>query len=103
MIVVVAHPVSHLGRKVLGTSLLVWIGVRSYGIYLWHWPVYMVTRPDLDVGFSGYPLLFAPPGHHRRAGRAVVPPRREADPQRRHRQVDGQLPGVAGRRSATGW
>ncbi len=58
MIFVVAHPVSHLGRKVFGTSLLVWIGVRSYGIYLWHWPVYMVTRPDLDVGFSGYPLLF---------------------------------------------
>jgi peptidoglycan/LPS O-acetylase OafA/YrhL len=57
LIFVAAHPVSHLGRHVLGVSLLVWVGVRSYGIYLWHWPVYMVTRPDLDLPFSGYPLL----------------------------------------------
>jgi hypothetical protein len=36
---------------------MVWIGKRSYGIYLWHWPVYMVTRPGLDVPLTGIPLF----------------------------------------------
>jgi hypothetical protein len=34
-----------------------WIGLRSYGVYLWHWPVFMVTRPQLDVAVEGLPLL----------------------------------------------
>ena len=34
-----------------------WIGLRSYGLYLWHWPVYMVTRPHLDIELTGTPLL----------------------------------------------
>ena len=36
--------------------MLGWIGRRSYGIYLWHWPVIMVTRPQLDVAMSGWRL-----------------------------------------------
>jgi peptidoglycan/LPS O-acetylase OafA/YrhL len=43
-----AHPSSRLGRA-LGWTPLVWIGARSYGIYLWHWPVMAMTRPQLDV------------------------------------------------------
>ena len=35
---------------------LVWIGLRSYGIYLWHWPIIMLTRPDEDVPLDGAPL-----------------------------------------------
>ncbi len=41
----------------LGTPLLRWFGVRSYGIYLWHWPVMMLTRPGVDVPFDGVPLF----------------------------------------------
>jgi len=37
--------------------VLVWIGARSYGMYLWHWPVLMLTRPEDDVSMSGAPLV----------------------------------------------
>ena len=38
--------------------VLVWIGLRSYGIYLWHFPIFAVTRlTDLDGAFG-----FTPPG-----------------------------------------
>src|SRR5437764_7360688 len=43
-----SHPATRTGR-VLGSSPLVWIGKRSYGIYLWHWPVMALSRPQLDV------------------------------------------------------
>ncbi len=51
-----SHPGTAFGR-VLGVGALTWIGVRSYALYLWHWPIYVVTRPDVDVPFDGVPLL----------------------------------------------
>jgi peptidoglycan/LPS O-acetylase OafA/YrhL len=41
---VVVHPASRLG-VVLGWGALRWVGVRSYGIYLWQWPIIVFTNP----------------------------------------------------------
>jgi peptidoglycan/LPS O-acetylase OafA/YrhL len=45
------HPASRLGPA-LGCRPLRWIGVRSYGIYLWHFPVIVLTTPDGARGFD---------------------------------------------------
>ncbi len=39
------HLGSRFGQRVLGAKPLVWIGTRSYGLYLWHWPIFQLTRP----------------------------------------------------------
>ena len=56
LIVVLAHPAARLGT-VLGIAPLRWVGLRSYGIYLWHWPVFVLTRPGIDVDWSGWLLV----------------------------------------------
>jgi hypothetical protein len=58
VIAVVVHPATRLGGQALegrdrwislANPVLHWVGLRSYGLYLWHWPVFMLTRPGLDV------------------------------------------------------
>jgi peptidoglycan/LPS O-acetylase OafA/YrhL len=48
-VAVIAHPASRLA-KILSWNPLRWIGVRSYGIYLWHYPVVVLTSPEVDTG-----------------------------------------------------
>ncbi len=42
------HPASRFA-PLLSTRPLIWIGERSYGIYLWHWIVFQLTRPSIDL------------------------------------------------------
>lgn len=56
VIATTVHPGADI-RRVLGFKPLVWIGIRSYSLYIWHWPIYQITRPDLDIPIHGYALL----------------------------------------------
>lgn len=44
-------------RRILGSAPLTAVGRRSYSLYLWHWPVYVATRPGLDVPWTAGPTL----------------------------------------------
>ena len=50
LIVAAIHPGLLWGR-LLDVSLLRWLGRRSYGIYLWHWPIFMLLRPGVDINW----------------------------------------------------
>lgn len=44
VVAAVVHPASRVGAF-LGRGPLRWVGVRSYGIYLWQWPIIALATP----------------------------------------------------------
>ena len=52
-IISIVHPASRFS-PIISNKIFLWIGQRSYGIYLWHWVIFQVTRPGADL--TGSPL-----------------------------------------------
>ena len=51
----IVHPASRFA-PLLRNRVLVWIGERSYAIYLWHWIVFQLTRPSVDLAGQDWAL-----------------------------------------------
>ncbi len=56
LIAAAVHPRGHVGR-LLELRPLRWVGTRSYSVYLWHWPIFALTRPGLDLPLDALSTL----------------------------------------------
>lgn len=54
---VLVHPASRLG-KIMGCEPLKWIGKRSYSLYIWHYPVMILTNSAANVEAGGLGRVF---------------------------------------------
>lgn len=57
VIVGAVHPGSRFFSRSLGNPILVWLGRRSYGFYLFHWPVFQFYRRFAGKGLTPYEFV----------------------------------------------
>jgi peptidoglycan/LPS O-acetylase OafA/YrhL len=55
IIMSIVHPASRFA-PLLQSKAILWIGERSYAIYLWHWIIFQVTRPTVDLAGASWAL-----------------------------------------------
>lgn len=56
LVAAVAHPSTNPVITLLAIAPLRWIGLASYGIYLWHWVIFVILTPE-RTGTEGHALL----------------------------------------------
>lgn len=58
VIISLVHPASRFA-PLISSAPFRWIGQRSYGIYIWHWVVFQLTRPSVDLTGQIWALYLA--------------------------------------------
>ena len=58
LIAAATHQGAAAGR-LLGNKVLLWVGTRSYGLYLYHWPVYQIIRKQANIQMSVGQIVLA--------------------------------------------
>ncbi|ANF97064.1 acyltransferase family protein [Paenibacillus bovis] len=53
VIAVLVHPANRL-EKIMGCRPLSWIGKRSYSLYIWHYPVIILSSPEVNTEDVSY-------------------------------------------------